>query len=300
MDRFEAMRIFMRVAELKSFTQAADSLYLPKATVSTTIQRLESRLQVRLLNRTTRRVQVTSEGQAFYERCHDLLLELEETESMFQTQPGQVRGKIRIDMTLALARQLVIPRLPELLTQHPELEIELSSNDSFVDLIRQGIDCAIRVGQTTEPGLLSRKLGQMRLINCASPAYIARYGLPQELADLEKHYLVNYQQRLGDPAEGFEYFDGDSYREIPMKSLISINTTDTYLASCLAGLGIIQCPISGLAPYLDSGALIPILAEYPAKAMPLRLIYPYRRLQTRRLTVFIDWLEPIIQDYLEI
>lgn len=295
MDRFEAMKIFARVAELRSFTQAADSLNLPKASVSTAVRDLESLVRARLLHRTTRRVQLTPEGSAFYERCQELLIDLDETESMFSQDAIGLSGKIRVDMTVSMARSLVIPKLPEFLAEHPQLKIELSSTDRVVDLIREGMDCVIRAGYMPDGGLASRELGALKLVNCISPAYLARYGRPESLADLEQHYLVNYG--LHAKPEGFEYHDGTQYRSLEMNSLISVNSTEGYQAACLAGLGLIQVPLAGVRPLLEAGSMIEVLPGFIAEPLPLKLIYPPRRLRTRRVKVFIDWITDIVRDY---
>lgn len=298
MDRIDAMKIFMRVADLNSFTRAADSLDLPKATVSNSLQWLENHLSARLFNRTTRRVQITAEGTAFYERCQDLLAELEETESMFRTAATQIKGKLRVDMTVPMARNLIIPLLPQFFDDHPEIEIELSSRDGRVDPLRENIDCVVRVGKGTESGLLSRELGQMLVVNCASEAYLKRYGVPEQIEDLDRHHLVHYVQNFGDRPEGFEYYDGERYRQHKMSGLLTVNTTDAYQAAGLAGLGIIQCPLIGVRHLLNNGQLVEVLPSLQAEPMPLRIVYPYRRLQARRRRVFVDWLEPIIKGYL--
>lgn len=298
MDRFEAMRIFARVADLNSFTQAAESLNLPKASVSTAVSSLESHIQAKLLHRTTRRVQLTPEGRAFYERCQELLLDLEETEGMFRTDSTSLSGKIRVDMTVSMARGLVIPRLSEFLAEHPQLEVEFSSTDRFVDLIREGMDCVVRVGSAPpNSGLANRDLGELELINCISPAYQARYGLPQNLEQLSQHKLVHYVMNWGSKPEGFEYLDGEAYRCIEMDSLISVNNTDSYQAACLAGLGIIQAPRAGLKHLLQTGALIEILPAFKAEPLALKLVYPPRRLRARRVRIFMDWLTELVKDY---
>ena len=182
MNPLDRMQIFARVAELASFTQAAQVLGIPKATASLAVQQLEAQLGTRLLHRTTRRVQLTQDGQVYYERCKDLLDDVEELQALFQ-QPGgaALRGRVRIDMSTGIARQLVLPRLPELLQHHPLLEVELSSTDRRVDLVREGFDCVVRVGQLADSGLIARPLGQLRIINCVSPGYLEKVGEPQTL-----------------------------------------------------------------------------------------------------------------------
>lgn len=297
MDRIESLKIFVRVAELQSFTQAAESLYLPKASVSTAIQRLERQLGTRLLHRTTRRVMLTPEGSAFYERSKDLLADVDELESMFRTDSAALRGKLRVDMTQGMAGNLVVPRLPEFLEAHPGLELELSSTDRRVDPIREGIDCLVRVGAQPEPGLQLRELGTLSMVNLVSPGYIARYGIPETIKDLAGHRLIHYVQQLGGKPEGFEYHDGSGYRCIAMEGPLTVNSTISYEAACLAGLGIIQAPLASMGKHLDSGALLEILPAYRAEPMPVKLIYPRRRLQVRRVRAFMDWLSELIADY---
>src|SRR5512142_50339 len=179
------MRVFLKVAELRSFTQAAQQLGVPRATATTAVQDLEAMVQAKLLNRTTRRVELTSEGLAFLERCTELLADLEELESMFQVGSEQIKGRIRVDMASSLARDVVIPRLPELFAMYPDLEVEIVGVDRKVDLIREGVDCTIR-GGPVDPGLSAIELdwGEVKQVNVASPAYLGRYGIPKTLEDL--------------------------------------------------------------------------------------------------------------------
>ena len=299
MDRFEAMRIFIRVAELQSFTQAAKVLNLPKATVSTSVQNLESLVNVRLLNRTTRQVQLTSEGTSFLERCKYLLGDLEEAESMFRSDAVQIRGKIRVDMVVPLARVIFIPLLPSFLEMHPEIEIELSCTDRKIDFIRDGIDFMIRGGSSGEPGLVERDLGAAAIVNCASPVYIAKYGKPKSIEDLKSHRLVQFTYVLGGKPEGFEYFDGEKYREAKMGGCITVNNPDAYTSASLAGLGITQEPFGVVANYLKSGALIEVLPKFKAEPMRIKMVYPQPRLLPKRVRVLMDWYASAIKDLLK-
>ena len=184
MHQLDAMRIFVRVTETGSFTQAADSLGLPRASVSNAIKQLETKLGTRLLHRTTRRVQLTQDGQACVERCKDLLADMEEWETMFVARGQALTGRLRVDLPATLARTTVIPQLPTFLAQHPALRIELSSTDRRVDLVREGFDCVLRVGAVADSTLIARPLGRMRQVNVASPAYLERFGVPRTLDDL--------------------------------------------------------------------------------------------------------------------
>ena len=301
MNPLDRMQIFARVAELSSFTQAAQVLGLPKASASLAVQQLEAHLGTRLLHRTTRRVQLTQDGQAFYERCKDLLDDVDELQAMFQQPDGTaLRGRVRIDMSTGIARQLVLPALPDLLAHHPLLEVELSSTDRRVDLVREGFDCVIRVGPVAEPGLVARPLGLVRVASCASPGYLARKGTPQSLADLAQHDLVHYVSTLGTKSAGFETMGDDGSPQFhPMAGRVTVNSAEAYLGACAAGLGLIQAPLLGVRELIDRGLLVEVLPHHPAPPMPVTLIYPHRRHLPQRVRVVMDWLAAVVQAHLQ-
>lgn len=299
MDRIDQLRSFLRVAELGSFTGAADSLGLPKASVSLAVQRLEAEVGVQLLHRTTRRVQLSADGAQFQQRARDLLDDLEELQGMFRRDTGQLKGRLRVDMSSGLARQLVIPHLPAFLDGHPGLEIELSGTDRRVDLVREGFDCVLRVGPLDDNTLVARPLGVMHIVNCASPAYLATRGTPQDLADLASHALVHYVGALGQRSPGFEYHDGQRYRSLPMRGAVTVNSGEGYGAAALAGLGIIQVPLLGARHALASGELVQILPQCVAEPMPVTLLYAQRRHLPRRVAAFMEWVTALIQPELQ-
>lgn len=296
MNRLDAMRVFTRVAELASFTRAAESLGLPKASASAAVQELEATLGSRLLHRTTRRVQPTPDGQVFYERCKDLLADLDELESMFQHQPAALAGRLRVDMPSRMAQQHVIPALPRFLQAHPKLELELSCTDRRVDLVREGFDCVLRVGSLGDSSLVARPLGRLPLVNCASPAYLRRHGTPRSLDDLATHRLVHYVTALGARPAGWDAPDGGTRA---MAGALVVNHTDAYEAACLAGLGLIQAPRLGLHEHLAAGRLVEVLPEFPAPPLPVTLVYPNRRHLSRRVQVFMDWLAQTLAPLLD-
>jgi len=300
MNPIDRMQIFTRVAELASFTQAAEALGLPKASVSTAVQQLENQLGTRLLHRTTRRVQLTQDGQTFYERSKDLLADMEDLQTMFQ-QPGvqALRGRVRVDMATGMARDIVIPRLPELLQAHPLLELELSSTERRVDLVREGFDCVLRGGPVMDPSLVARPLGAMRMLNCASPAYLQRHGCPQTLDDLAQHQLVHYVGTLGAKSLGFEYAEGPHDHCLPMAGAVTVNNAEAYIASCLAGLGLIQVPESGVQKLLAQGQLVTLLPDYVPRPMPLTLLYANRRNLSKRVRTVMDWLAQVMDTYIQ-
>lgn len=298
MDRLDHLRSFLRVAELGSFTAAAEQLGLPKASVSLAVQRLEAEVGVQLLHRTTRRVRLTADGAQFQQRARDLLDDMEDLQGMFR-RDTQLKGRLRVDMSSGLARQLVIPHLPGFLEKHPGLEIELSGTDRRVDLVREGFDCVVRVGPLDDNTLVARPLGVMHIVNCASPAYLAAYGVPRSLDDLSGHALVHYVGTLGQRSPGFEYHDGQDYRSVPMRGAITVNSGEAYSTAALAGLGIIQVPRLGARVALAAGTLVEVLPACVAEPMPVTLLYAQRRHLPRRVAAFMDWMAALVTPELQ-
>lgn len=302
MNQLEAMKVFMQVAELGGFTAAAMSLGVPKASVSLSIQQLEELLGTRLFHRTTRKVQLTQDGQVFYERSKDLLADMDDLQGLFRQEPSALRGRLRVDMPLAVARDLVIPQLPAFLQAHPELELELSSTDRLVDVVREGFDCVLRAGELSDSSLIARYLGEYQMINCASPSYLAHFGRPEDLAELAQHRLVHYVSVLGERSGGFEYQDphDHSLQTLAMTGAITVNNSSAYVSACLAGLGLIQIPAVGVQDLLTEGRLIEVLAEYRPAPMPVHLLYPNRRHLPQRVQVFMTWLSGLVQPRLQV
>ena len=299
MSPFDRMHIFVRVAELASFTQAAEALGIPKASASTAVQQLETQLGTRLLHRTTRRVQLTQDGQAYYERCKDLLADVDELQSMFQHAEGAgLKGRVRIDMSTGMARNVVVPRLPELLARHPGLEVELSSTERRVDVVREGFDCVLRTGAVVDSSLVARPLGLVRLVNCASPAYLRAHGTPRSLADLPGHRLVHFVNTLGARSAGFEAVVDGALVLTPMQGALTVNNAEAYMAGCLAGLGLIQVPHLGVVDLLARGDLVEVLPQLAAPPMPLTLMYANRRNLPRRVRTVMDWLAQVVAEHL--
>lgn len=284
------MKVFVTVAEMESFTRAAESLGQPKGSLSRQIQALEDRMGARLLHRTTRRVQLTQDGLVYYERCRDVLATLEEMDTLFQKEPATLSGRLRVDMPVALATDIIIPQLPQFLQHYPGLELELSSSDRQVDVIREGFDCVVRIGQLQDSGLMSRTLGHLPMINCASPDYLMRFGMPLRLEDLSQHAMVHYSQQLGSAHSGFEFFDGQRSHFIQTGGALTVNSTPAYRHACLAGLGIIQVQRHGVQALLENQRLVEVLPHFCARPMPLSLLWPHRRNLAQRVRVFMEWL----------
>ena len=294
MDRIDQYRTFIRVAQSGGFSAAADQLDLPRPTVSLAVQQLEQRLGTRLFNRTTRRVSLTQDGEALLERAMALVADSEELEQQFRPSGQGLRGRLRVDLPSRIARRLVAPALPTFFGQYPGIELDLGSSDRSVDLVHEGIDCALRVGELAASSLVARPLGRLRLINCASPAYLARHGTPQTPADLARHLAVNYASPTSGRPALWEWRADGSLQTAAMPARVSANNAETYIACCLAGLGLIQIPAYDVDEHLQNGALVEVLHAWPAPSMPVQIVYPHRRHLSRRLQAFSDWLAGVI------
>ena len=252
MQNLEPILIFITVAEMGSFTRAADSLGIQKGRASTAVRKLEVDVGVRLLHRTTRSVQLTEDGRVFHARARDLLAEVDDLHSMFASDRVALRGRLRVDLPTEVARTTIVPALPDFMATHPELELELSSTDRQVDLVQEGFDCVLRLGPIGDETLIARPLGLLRMVNAASPAYLARYGVPRSLDDLQRqeHRTIHFSTMLGARPYGWEYPDGDSYATLQLPGALHVNSAQTYEAAALAGLGLIQAPLLGIGPIL--------------------------------------------------
>lgn len=299
MDRIDHLRVFLRIAQCGSFTQAADQLGLPRASVSGALQQLEARLGARLLHRTTRRVRLTPDGEALLERAQDLVADMEELEQQFAPAPAGIGGRLRVELPSRIARRLVAPALPEFFAQHPGIELELGSSDRAVDLVHEGVDCALRVGALAASSLVAQPLGRFALVSCASPAYLARHGTPrtpQQLQDghREVHYALPGSGRLAP----WEWQDGDTTRTLALPGCVAANNVETYIACALAGLGLIQVPAYDVLEHLQRGELVEVLGHARPAAMPVHLVYPHRRHLARRVQAFGLWLRQLLRPHL--
>jgi DNA-binding transcriptional LysR family regulator len=294
---FEALRIFVTVADLASFTRAAERLGVAKARVSTAVQQLEAGVGTRLLQRTTRTVRLTSDGEQFLDRARALLADAERLHGLFRAAGGALRGRLRVDLPTILARDVVVPRLPEFLAAHPQLELALSTTDRLVDVVQEGFDCVLRVGGLADSTLVARSLGALPMINAASPAYLARHGTPRTLAELDLHRVVHYSAALTERGAGWEYREGGAVRLRPMRSALVVNGTDAYQAACLAGLGLIQAPAPSLRPLIASGRLVEVLPEHTAAPLPVSLLYPDRRQLAPRVQALMGWLTQVLAPF---
>ena len=288
MDRFNAMRVFTRIVELGGFAKAADSLQMPRASVTVLIKQLEAHLGVQLLHRTTRQVSPTLDGAAYYQRCISLLADLEEAEGLFKS--SQPKGTLRVEMPAAVGRLVVLPALPEFTQRYAHIELEIGLNDRPVDLIREGVDCVIRGGLTMDDSLVARPLVQMDQITCASPGYLHAYGVPQSLEDLSGHQVVEYFSSASGKRYGLEFQIGDEVRLVDLPKQIAVNSAEGYLAACVAGYGLVQVPHYHVAQLVREGRVQEVLGDCLPPRIALTALYPPHRQLSPRVRVFVDWL----------
>lgn len=299
MDRIDTLRTFLRVAATGSFSLAADQLGLPRPSVSLAIQQLEARLGVRVFHRTTRKVTLTQDGQALLERASALVGDMEDLEASFHgAGEDGVVGRLRVDVPSRIGRRLVAPALPALLARHPGLDIELGSTDRAVDLVAEGIDCALRVGALGDSSLVAHPLGRFSLINCASPAYVQRFGVPQSPKDLAQHQVVQYLSPTTGQAAPWEWQEGETCRTLALAGRVGVNNAESYIACALSGLGLIQIPRFDVQEHLDDGSLVELLPQYRPAPMPVQVVYPHRRHLSRRVQVFMAWMAELLSGQL--
>lgn len=291
MDQIQGMRVFVRVVEAGTFTRAADSLGLPKGTVTKQIQALESRLRVKLLNRTTRRVTVTPDGAAYYERTARLLNDFDEIEASMTNAQANPAGRLRIDVGSSMARLLILPELADFCARYPEIQVDLGVSDRAVDLIGDNVDCVIRGGELLDPSLVARRVGTLPYMTVAAPAYLKRYGVPQHPSDIEKrHHFVNFFLGGTRRIYAHEFHRGDEHIELTGPYRVSVNETNAHLAAVLGGFGIGQIVSVMAQPHVTSGELVEILPEWTRAPLPVHVVYPPNRHLSAKVRVFVDWV----------
>lgn len=298
MDRFDAMQLFVHIVELGSFTRAAEQMGLQRATATQAIQQLEARLGVRLLQRTTRHVSVTSEGQAYHQRCLAILAEVAEADNAFTQGARQLKGVVRVDLSGSMWRHVLAPALPAFCERHPHITFDLSVSDRQIDLVREGVDCVLRSGVLKDSALVARRLTLQEQVTCASTAYLRRHGVPLSLDGpngLDGHRAVNYVSASSGKAVPLEFMVDGELQARALPGSITVNNGDAYVAACEAGFGLIQLPRYHVMRQLAAGTLGEVLAQHRPPALPLSVLYPHRRHVPLRVRVFVDWLAELFQ-----
>lgn len=290
MDRFDTLVLFARIVETGSFSRAAESLNLPRPTATNAIKELETRLGVRLLERTTRQVRTTPDGLAYYERCVHVLTELDDAEASLRHVAANPRGTLRVDMNGTHAMKIVLPNIDRFRAKYPNVDLVVSSGDRLVDLVREGVDCVIRAGQLRDSNLIARPLAMMPQVVCASPGYLAAHGMPGHPDELTGHHVVKFFASSG----GIDYpltlvVDGHA-KDYTLPGWMSVNDAENYVLCALRGCGIVQVPRWHVEDDLLAGRLVELLPGWESPGMPLSALYPYRRQLSPRVRIFVDWL----------
>lgn len=290
MDRFVSMQAFTRVVDFGSFARAAESLDLPKATLTRLIQNLETHLGVKLLHRTTRRISVTSEGAAYYERCVRILADVDEAEQSLTHQNQTPRGTLKVDTVGGLARLMLVPHLHDFFARYPDLKVELTINGKPIDLLKEGVDVVIRVGDTIDDTMVARRIGQLRLAFYASPIYLKQHGRPTTPEELAQHRAINYISTRTGREMPWILTRGDERHEMLLPSDISTNDPEVYIGCALEGHGIAVISRAMAQPYLQSGRLVEIMPDWQEEELPISAMYPQNRNLSAKVRVFVDWV----------
>jgi LysR family transcriptional regulator for bpeEF and oprC len=293
MDRFDSLKLYCKIVELGSFTQAAGVLQIPRATATYAMQQLEQRLNCRLLERTTRQVNPTLDGQAFYQRCLRILAELDDAEASLSTVAANPAGLLRLGLHGVHAAQIIIPQLLQFRAMYPQLDISISTGDRLVDLVREGIDLVVRIGMPKDSTLVGKKLAVLPQIVCASPSYLQQYGLPTQPEQLSQHQAVGFFSSDHNISYPFSFLIDGEEQNFPAKGWLSVNDAESYTAAALAGCGIIQVPGFRFKRYLESGDLVQILSNVPSPALPVYVLYPQNNQLSPRVKVFVEWVSAL-------
>ena len=297
MDKLQAMQVFVRVVETGGVTRAADSLGVPKATATTLIQKLEASLGVRLLNRTTRRINVTADGAAYYDRCVAILGLVRDTEESLGKQHATARGRLRVDVPTLMARSVFVPALPRFFARYPDIELALASSERRADLIEEGIDCAVWSGEIEESNYVARRVGFLYFATCAAPSYLAQHGRPRHPNELVKHKCINhFSPRTGKVAD-WVFSKGGTRVQTSLQGYVSLEDENSYVAAAEAGLGIAQIPAFVLKESMERGTLDLVLGDWFPEPSPLYVVYPQHRHLSGRIRVFVDWVAEMLGDH---
>jgi LysR family transcriptional regulator for bpeEF and oprC len=295
MDRLQAMTVFVRVVDCGGFTRAAEVLRMPKATVTTLVQQLEAHLGVKLLNRTTRRVNVTPDGAAYYERCARILAEVDDTETALRRTNGAVGGRLRVDVPATFGRRVLMPALPDFVARYPDVRLEVGCGDRPVDLIEEGVDCVVRGGDPGDESLVARRVGELEFVCCATPAYLAAHGVPEHPRDLARHRCVNYFSSKTGRLFPWDFSRDGERIELSVEGPVAANDGEAYMAAGLAGLGVFQAVLLDIAEPLAAGSVRRVLADWRIDPLPVFVMYPRNRHLSAKVRAFVDWVGDLLE-----
>jgi LysR family transcriptional regulator for bpeEF and oprC len=290
MNKLQAMEVFVQVVDAGNFSRAAGNMRLPKATVSTLVQGLERALSVRLLHRTTRQLTVTPDGAAYYERCIRILSDVRDAEESLSRNRLNPSGRLRVDTSTGLASKVLVPALHSFFERYPDIQLELGSSDRTMDLIEEGIDCAIRGGQLADSSLIARRIGAINFVTCAAPSYLEKHGMPLHPDDLARHRCVNYFSSQSGKIYDWNFVRGTERIEVPLPGVIALNDGNAYVEAGLAGLGIVQMTDYLLEEHVKDGTMVPVLPDWGTDPLPVHVVYPQNRHLSAKMRVFVEWV----------
>lgn len=288
MDRIDAMRLFVRIVERGSFAAAARDLDVPRSSVTQGIQELERRLGAQLLQRTTRQVRPTLDGEAFYRRCLGIIADVEEAEAAFNG--AKPSGLVRVDVHGTLARHFMMPGLPGFFETYPDIRVQISEADRLVDLTRDGVDCVLRVGELPDSSLVGRRIAMLEQGTFASPEYLARHGVPQHPAQLEGHRMVGYLSQITGEIIPLEFLVAGKRQSMTLPASVMVTGAETNISAVRLGLGLVQVPRYRVADDLSAGTLAEMLGKFPPRPLPVHVLYTRTPQLSPRVRVFVDWL----------
>ncbi|MCB8837316.1 LysR family transcriptional regulator [Aurantimonas sp. VKM B-3413] len=294
MDRLDTMRLLVRIIDRGSFTAAASDLGLPRSTATEALRQLETRLGARLLERTTRHVRPTLDGEAYYRRCMAILADVEEAEGALRG--AGPAGLLRIDVHPLLAQRFLLPRLPQFLERHPGIALHIGAGDRLVDLVREGVDCVLRAGEPTESGMIMRRLATIREVTAASPAYLAEHGTPKGPDDLEGHAMIGFVSSRTGELMPLEFTVDAGVRRIVLPNPITVNGSDVMAELARLDFGLVQAPHYRLAEDFRRGTLVEVLPDHPPTPTPLSALYPQNRQLSPRVRAFLDFAAEVFAE----
>ncbi|MYZ42472.1 LysR family transcriptional regulator [Schauerella aestuarii] len=299
MDRFDAMQAFARVVEAGSFTKAAETLHMSKTTVTQLVQQLEARLRVKLLNRTTRRVNLTADGAAYYERVLRLLADMDDAETSLSSASALPRGRLRVDVPAPFARMILVPALPAFYARYPDIQLDVGVSDRIVDVIGDNVDCVVRGGEIRDESLVARHIGDLQLGVFAAPSYLAQAGRPLHPNELESthHRIVGFLWSRTGKALPYAMHHGDESVKVHGRHALSVDDGNAYLAAGLAGLGVLWLPDYMSRGHLASGELVQLFEDWQLESMPMYIAFPPNRHVSAKLRVFIDWVIELMAEH---
>jgi LysR family transcriptional regulator, regulator for bpeEF and oprC len=295
LDFVQQLRIFVAVADNGNFARAAAALRMARPSVTNAVSALEASIGARLLHRTTRRSSLTGEGEIFYERATQILTDVAGAQNLFGGSGQVPSGRLRVDIPVGLAKPLIIPRLPEFTERYPDIEIILGVSDQRVDLLAEGVDCVVRVGELAANSMISRVVAHVPMVSCGAPAYLAAHGVPKTIEDLSAHRAVTYFTGRGRSAMDWQLIANGEERSIRMRSAILVNDSEAFVACALAGFGLIQALRAAVAEQLENGQLVEILPQVETVRRAVSVMYPSRQYLAPQVRAFIDWISVIFK-----